>query len=242
MDEAQRIFDYLPVSYKNPTEKEYVDFLWDVFVTNYKAEKYPFAFIAYHMLFMCFVYFEIWQIRENCSDDFQKAMVGFNKDMENELLDAKTPFALWQVNESSVFRFLKLIGMDNSDIGCFTKIVKERNNAAHSNGNIFYKNQKSLDDQINEMLSCVETIQEKSTAIIEKAYRDFLMTSADPDNREFVDDESQIKEIFVHGNYLSLEDVRIAQKWDVSSLSTEPGHANMQALTETLNCIYPVED
>lgn len=137
MEEAQRIFNYLPVSYKNPTEKEYVDFLWDAFVTNYQAEKYPFAFLAYHMLFMCFVYFEIWQIRENCSDDFQKAMVGFNKDTEKELLDAKTPFALWQVNESSVFRFLKLIGMDNSDIGCFTKIVKNRNGAEQNRGQIF---------------------------------------------------------------------------------------------------------
>jgi hypothetical protein len=242
MEEAQRIFDYLPVSYKNPTEKEYVDFLWDTFVTNYKAGKYPFAFLAYHMLFMCFVYFEIWQIRENCSDDFQKAMIGFNKDIEKELLDATTPFSLWQVNESSVFRFLKLIGMDNSDVGCFTKIVKDRNNAAHSNGNIFYKNKQSLDEQINEMISCVETIQAKSMPIIEKAYRDFLIASVDPDNREFVDDESQIKEIFVHGNYLSMEDVRIAQKWDISLLSDAHGYVNIQALAETLNREYPVED
>ena len=44
MEEAQRIFEYLPVSYKNPTEKEYVEFLWDAFLTNYNAEKYPFAF------------------------------------------------------------------------------------------------------------------------------------------------------------------------------------------------------
>ncbi len=242
MEDAQRIFDYLPVSYKNPTEKEYVDFLWDVFVTNYKAGKYPFAFLAYHMLFMCFVYFEIWQIRQNYLEDFQKAMVGFNKDMEKELLDATTPFALWQVNESSVFRFLKLIGTDNSDIGCFTKIVKDRNNAAHSNGNIFYKNQKSLDDQIEEMISCVETIQKKSASIIEKAYQDFLLASADPDNREFVDDESQIIEIFVHNNYLSLEDVRIAQRFDISPLSKESGYTNIQSLAETLDKIYPIED
>ncbi len=241
MEEAQRIFDYLPVSYKNPTEKEYVEFLWDAFVTNYQAEKYPFAFLAYHMLFMCFVYFEIWQIRENCSDDFQKAMVGFNKDTEKDLLDAQTPFALWQVNESSVFRFLKLIGLDNSDIGCFTKIVRERNNTAHSNGNIFYKHQESLDAQIDEMLLCVETIQKKSAPIIEKAYRDFLLSNHDPDNREFVDDESQIREVFVHGNYLSLEDVRIAQKWDISLLSGEPGYANMKTLAETIKREYPIE-
>lgn len=241
MEEAQRIFDYLPASYKNPTEKEYVDFLWDAFVTNYEAKKYPFAFLSYHMLFMCFVYFEIWQIKENCPDDFQKAMVGFNKDMEKELLNAVTPFTLWQVNESSVFRFLKLIGMDNSEIGRFTKIVKDRNDSAHSNGNIFYKNKESLDEKIDEMLSCIETIQQKSIPIIEKAYRDFLTASSNPDEREFPDDENQIREIFVHGNYLSLEDIRIAQKWDFSVLSADVKYEEIKSLSETLKQEYAEE-
>ncbi len=151
MEEAQMIFEYLPVSYKNPTEKEYVEFMWNTFMTNYNAEKYPFSFLSYHMLFMCFVYFEIWQIKENYAEDFQKAMVGFSKDVEKELLNSTTPFALCQVNESTVFRFLKLIGFENSDIGRFTKIVKERNDIAHSNGNIFYKNKESLEDKIIEM-------------------------------------------------------------------------------------------
>lgn len=73
------------------------------------------------------------------------------------------------------------------------KIVKERNDTAHSNGNIFYKNKESLEGKINEMLSCVESIQEKSKAIIEKAFRDFLFGSQNPDEREFLDDESQVK-------------------------------------------------
>lgn len=242
MEEAQRIFDYLPISYKNPTEKEYVEFLWDSFLTNYNAAKYPFAFLAYHMLLMCFVYFEIWQIKENCIDDFQKAMVGFSKDMENQLLNATTPFALWQVNESTVFRFLKLIGLDNSDIGRFTKIVKDRNDTAHSNGNIFYKNKEDFEDKINEMLSCVECIQAKSKPIIEKAYRDFLVESQNPEEREYIDDEDQIKEIFIHGNYLSFEDIKITQKYDVSDLSYETGYDNIQSLAKPLNNLYNNEE
>jgi len=242
MEEAQRIFEYLPISYKNPTEKEYVEFLWDAFLTNYNAEKYPFAFLSYHMLFMCFVYFEIWQIKENCTEDFQKAMVGFSKDVEKKLLDAKTPFALWQVNESTVFRFLKLIGLENSDIGRFTRIVKERNDTAHSNGNIFYKNKESLEGKINEMLSCVESIQEKSKPIIEKSYNAFLSESQNPEIREFLDDESQIKEVFIHGNYLSLKDVKISQRYDFTVLSGEADYANIQSLAKTLNDLYKEEE
>ncbi|QJR21952.1 hypothetical protein BREVNS_1202 [Brevinematales bacterium NS] len=242
MEEAQKIFEFLPISYKNPTEKEYVDFLWDSFLTNYNAEKYPFAFLAYHMLFMCFVYFEIWQIKENCAEDFKKAMMGFSKDMENELIKATTPFALWQVNESTVFRFLKLIGLDNSEIGRFTKIVKERNDAAHSNGNIFYRNRESLEEKINEILSCIECIQTKSKPIIEKAYHDFLIASQNPEEREYIKDEDQINEIFIHGNYLSLEDIKIAQKYDISILSSEMGFSNIRSLAQTLNNLYNQEE
>ena len=92
------------------------------------------------------------------------------------------------------------------------------------------------------MLSCVESIQEKSKPIIEKAFHAFLFESQNPDEREFLDDESQVKEIFVHGNYLSLEDIKIAQKYDISVLSGEAGFANVQSLAQTLNDFYKEEE
>ncbi len=49
MEEAYKIHDYLPVSYRNPQEQEYVQFLWSSFELNYKEGKYQFAFIAFHI-------------------------------------------------------------------------------------------------------------------------------------------------------------------------------------------------
>lgn len=72
IEDAQEIFEYLPISFRNTAEQEYIDFLWDAFKTNfsekpstsdgesaaeYKIPKYHFSFLAYHMLFMSFVYF-----------------------------------------------------------------------------------------------------------------------------------------------------------------------------------------
>ena len=230
MDDTQSIFEYLPLSFKNPTEQNYINFLWDAFKTNYEAEKYPFAFLAYHMLFMCFVYFEIWQIKTNRNDDFQKSMVGFNKDIEKYLLNSGSPFALWQVNERSVFRFLKLIGMDNSDIGQCTKIVKDRNDAAHSNGNIFFNSKDSLDSKIDEILRCVEKIQSYSKPIIENCFERFLIESGNPEEREFLDEEEQIREVFIHGNYLSQQDVETAKKYPVAKLESNENYVHINAL------------
>ena len=56
MEEAAELRDYLPLSFTSPKEQEYVTFLWDAFETNYTHGKYQFAFLAYHMLTMSFIY------------------------------------------------------------------------------------------------------------------------------------------------------------------------------------------
>ena len=106
MEEAAELSNYLPLSFKTHSEQDYIAFLWDAFETNYTHGKYQFAFLAYHMLTMSFVYFNIWQIKQAWPEAFQMAMVGFNKDMEKELIEATSPFTFWRVNESSVLRFL----------------------------------------------------------------------------------------------------------------------------------------
>ena len=58
MEEASELANYLPLSFGSPKEQEYIGFLWDAFETNYTHEKYQFAFLAYHMLTMSFIYFK----------------------------------------------------------------------------------------------------------------------------------------------------------------------------------------
>jgi hypothetical protein len=241
IEDAQRILDYLPISFRNQSEQEYISFLWDAFVTNYEAKKYPFAFLTYHMLFMSFVYFEIWQIKINNSEDFEKAMIGFTKDMENKLMEASSPFLLWRVNERSVFRFLKLIGMNNSDIGQFSKIVDERNKAAHSNGVIYSRSQQDVDNRIDEILRCIEKIQNHSVRNIKVCYENFLLASADLDNREFTDDDDQIREILVYGNYFSPKDISVLKEFDITKFNTHEHYDDIRTLATTLNTMYPDE-
>ena len=52
-----------------------------------------------------------------------------------------------------------MIGCDNSMIGTYTKLVDDRNESAHPNGNIFYREQAALDIKIRTILRVVEEIQ-----------------------------------------------------------------------------------
>ncbi|NOT67113.1 MAG: hypothetical protein HOP04_02080 [Methylophilaceae bacterium] len=242
MEEAAELSNYLPLSYKSPKEQEYIAFLWESFETNYIHGKFQFAFLAYHMLTMSFVYFNIWQIKQTRPDDFENAMIGFNKDVEKELLAATSPFTFWRINESSVMRFFKLIGCDNSKIGSYAALVKERNDTAHTNGNIFFSTQTALDNKITEVLRIVAEIQNHSATIIEHCFREFLLHNHDPETREYADAADQIREVLIHANYLSQKDVEICLKFDINTFANEAEFPNIKLLFDAFVDLYSVDE
>ena len=242
MEEAAELADYLPLSFKTPKEQEYIEFLWDAFETNYTHGKYQFAFLAYHMLTMSFVYFNIWQIKQTEPKDFAMGLIGFGKDVEKSLLEATSPFVFSTVNERSILRFLKLIACDNGKIGTYAKLVDDRNESAHPNGNIFYSTEAALDVKIVEILRVVAEIQTHSKPVIEHCYREFLLQNRDPDEREYPDAVDQIREVLIHGNYLSQKDIEICLGFEVETLADQPGSEGMRELHAALAETYKTED
>jgi len=242
MQEAAELANYLPLSFKTPKEQEYIEFLWDAFATNHTHGKYQFAFLAYHMLTMSFVYFNIWQIKQTTPKDFAIGLIGFGKDIEKSLLDATSPFVFSTVNERSILRFLKLIACDNGKIGTYAKLVDDRNESAHSNGNIFFSTEAALDVKITEILRVVAEIQTHSKTVIEHCYREFLLQNHDPDEREYADAEDQIREVLIHGNYLSQKDIEICLGFDAEFLAEHSGIEEIRELHSALVEKYKIED
>lgn len=241
MEEAAELSNYLPLSFKTPKEQEYIEFLWDAFETNYTHGKYQFAFLAYHMLTMSFVYFNIWQIKQTEPRDFEKGLIGFGKDIEKSLLGATSPFVFSTVNERTMLRFLKLIACNNSEIGAYTKLVDDRNETAHPNGNIFFSTEAALGTKITEILRVVDEIQTHSTPIIQRCYSRFLLESNSPDDREYPDDADQIREVLIHDNYLSRKDIEICAAFDWRAheeLEMHANHPGIESLHQTLCTTY----
>jgi hypothetical protein len=241
MEEAAELANYLPLSFKTPKEQEYIEFLWDAFQTNYTHGKHQFAFLAYHMLTMSFVYFNIWQIKQTEPGDFRKGLIGFPRD-EKTLLEATSPFAFSVVPERTMLRFLKLIACDNVKIGTYAKLVDDRNDAAHPNGNIFYSTQAALVVKITEILRVVDEIQSHSKPVIEHCYREFLLQNHDPDEREYPEPEDQIREVLIHGNYLSQRDIDICLGFDLGTFAARPEYKNMRELHNALVAAYGADD
>jgi hypothetical protein len=100
------------------------------------------------MLTMSFVHFNILQIKRTESKNLAMGRMGFGRDIEESLLEATSPFVSSTVNERTMLHFLKLIACDNGKIGTYAKLVDDRNETAHPNGNIFFSEQSALDLKI----------------------------------------------------------------------------------------------
>jgi hypothetical protein len=189
------------------------------------------------MLTMSFVYFNIWQIKQTEPSDFEKGLIGFGRD-EKTLLDATSPFAFSIVPERTMLRFLKLIACDNGKIGTYVKLVDDRNNSAHPNGNIYFSTQAAVDIKITEILRVVDEIQAHSRPVIERCYREFLLKSCDPDDREYSDGNDQIREVLIHGNYMSQKDIEFCLGHDLIDLSGRDEFPNIEAIHRDLRAVY----
>ncbi len=190
---------------------------------------------------MSFVYFNIWQIKHSVPWDFQKGLIGFGKDVEKGLLAATSPFSFSVVPERTMLRFLKLIKCDNEKIGKYTKLVDDRNESAHPNGNIFFSTQAALDIKIREILRVVDEIQTHSTFTIDRCYAGFLLDSNNPDDREYPDSADQIREVLIHAHYLSQKDIEICAAFDWQALEELEMHTNapgIESLHQTLCATY----
>jgi hypothetical protein len=243
MDEALELGSYLPQSFANASEQSYLDFLWSAFQTNYDVERFEFASLAFHLLYMSFVSFSVWQIRLARPEQFAMAMVGFRSDEEGSLMDCESPFKFYdRLKESQIFRFLKLIGCSNQQVGEFAKFVKRRNKIAHPTGTVFFNDRAAIDAEIADMMREVRNIEAHMEPVIQELYRRFLISSADVEERQYTDPADEIVANLVHANYMSSADITICSGFDVSALAGVAHHDEIQALHAKLLELYPSEE
>jgi hypothetical protein len=249
IEDAQRLFDYLPLEHKSKPEGDYVDFLWEAFKVNVENEKYQFAYIAYHMLFMCFVYFQLAKIYLNAPERIRKLLIFTSKaqsvvdNYENKCREAVqkkldvpqfNPFWFSGEFERTIVGLFVAIGCNRATIKRLREIVDERNDVAHSNGNINFSSQEYLDEQIGEILECVDQIDKKTGPIITACTEKFLLGSASPEDNEYIDENDQVREVFMKGNYFSSNDMDRAGLYPIDNLEKRAGYPYVQRLFQSI--------
>lgn len=242
MEEAFELHTYLPDSLANTSEQDYLGFLWEAFEVNYKAQRYEFASLAFHLLYMSFVSFSIWQIKLARPKLFSNAMVGFSKESEGDLIACDNPFKFYdRLTERGIFRFLKLIDCTNEQVGKFARFVRSRNKIAHPTGTVFFNDQKAFADEITDMMLEVRKIEQHMKPVILEIYEKFLSESGDVQSREYSGDDHEISANLIHKYYLSPADISFCRSFSIERLESEPNFEGIEKLHMTFLSLYPEE-
>lgn len=240
MNMALDLKAHLPSSFKELKEQNYVDFLWFAFEENYIARRYEFASFAFHLLYMSFASFTVWQIRLARPKQFAHAMVGFRNENEMNLISCKSPFQFYNsLRESEIFRFLKLIGCTNKHVGEFTKFVQRRNKMAHPTGSLFFKDQNELNATIEEMMHEVDNIKNHMQPVILEIYRQFLVNFEQEKLGQYQQPKYRIQKKLIHPYYMSDEDLLCCREFNMNTLAGKPSLADAEAFHASLRGLYP---
>ena len=178
--------DYNPDDESDDTEyREYIRYLRDAFVENISNGKYQFALLAFHMMFMSFIYRQFWCLKEH---DYEKVrrLCEANARFGNV---AKT-FDISEIPEKDVIdntmNVLRFHVNRRSDVKNF---VDTRDKCAHASGYIQY-NADKVKTHFDNVLEYVEQIHNKSK---ESVFNSFLKVL-----HEYWDSDS-------YSSYLSVE-------------------------------------
>lgn len=84
-------------------------------------------------------------------------------------------------------------------IGTYAKLVDDRNDTAHPKRQHLLQHSSGARRQDHRN----PPRRRGDTEPLQHCYRDFLLQNHDPDEREYPDAADQIREVLIHGNYLS---------------------------------------
>lgn len=170
-EEAQEIFDYLPI--EAGSENLYTRHLFGAFrVVNEEDEPIrAFSVLPFHLLFMLAVQYRIYRISAWKNSEYL-SMLSNCRTYTNEdrkVLIANAPIAdsagvissnssvrnLSKINEAHLFKFFEIIGLGEEVIERAKILVGIRGMYAHANGNI----EENIEASIGEYLDILKEIQ-----------------------------------------------------------------------------------
>jgi hypothetical protein len=170
MDEIYTLSQYFPSSSSDPTLEKYLSHHLGACLKCSEHELYSSAYSHLHILYMIFVYVQLFRIAKEKTQEFDLCWVGFPNQEKDFLKEPSSPFSFSKIQEKTVFRFFRLVGFDDGSIGDISSLVNKRNNHLHANGQLFFENQDDFEKEIDEYIKKMQTIITKQADFLQTIY------------------------------------------------------------------------
>jgi hypothetical protein len=192
-------------------------------VLNYGGEQYQFAYFGLHLLYMTYVYFSVKKISTILPERYKDAMIfarpyhGRKLDFNN--LDSVFDYSL--VSEKELPAILKIIGLDNGQIGKIGGLVETRNDMAHANGRFAILNEKSFRTAADGVCDSARNIHRCMDGQIRIWFKNFLLSYCNNEFEEYDEVSDIITEQMIQGFNLSPQELNICNEMSIGLLIKE---------------------
>lgn len=149
---------------------DYLEYIRDAYYVNIKKDKFQFAILAFHIMYMSFIYKTLWLIK-NTEPDKSKNFFDGNQ-IETKQLNNFFDFS--PATEKNSIKTLKFLGFHQNLINSYCNFVDIRNDCAHCAGFIQYKNEEDLKTKFKDIIKSVETIFSKYTPLLKRLFEEYL--------------------------------------------------------------------
>lgn len=133
-DYIDKLNMYLPIDFANEENNTYRQYLIDSFHENYEKGKHQFALMAFHMLFMSFLYKEFWELKQ-----FNFCIVQGLCNSNANFNEIKNIFDASTIPEKTMIeQYLSVHSWHANKKKTIKEFVDKRDNCAHASGFIQY--------------------------------------------------------------------------------------------------------
>jgi hypothetical protein len=218
----EEMLSYLPIDAVDKEDANtYIKSVTDSILVNYGNEQYQFAYFGLHLLYMTYIYFSVRKISIIIPVRYADAVV-FARPFHGQRLDfnnLESVFDYSLIAEKELPNILKLIELDNGQIGKIIGLVDNRNEMAHAKGRFTIPNEESFYMTANGILDSVKNIHRRMDGQIRTWFKDFLLRYCNNEFAEYFDIVDIIVEQMIQGFNLSVQELLVCSEMSVISLT-----------------------
>jgi hypothetical protein len=264
-EEFLEILDYLPIYFLTEENREFIEYLKNIFRENWKeikdkngnkiCELNQISFKAYYDLYIIFIFIKIWQIRKFDQESFEKYFNSLSKEVKNKTGGYSTPFHISVANEKDIFNFIRSLGFNGNAIDKFSSVVKVRDHCSHPCGVIEYS-KEDLEKEMEKIIKYCEEILDKSKKMIGSFLNKFLLgfdfdllreyLELDKEDKKQVEEYKKLlKEYFeeelIRKNYLSHKDLKSLRSFEIKNLFSEANYDEIKIVFDLFMEFYNLD-
>lgn len=125
---------------------------------------------------MAFIYIQLLRIAREKKKEFEYGWIGFPSQEQDFLKNPTSPFSFAPVNEKSVFRFFRLVGFNDADIGNIASLIRTRNDRLHASGRLHCATLEEFSGEVAQYVGRMKLVIKNQFDFLNEIYAGLIVT------------------------------------------------------------------